>query len=100
VLVNKQLDTPWAIIGLPERKLVSILRGSGYKRYQYVAAKGLRLCMDRIIKEYDGSLYLMLENSLDEEEFSKRLQELYGVGPKISEIFMRETEEIFASRIE
>jgi 3-methyladenine DNA glycosylase/8-oxoguanine DNA glycosylase len=42
----------------------------------------------------------MMENSLDEDEFSKRLQKLYGVGPKIAEIFMRETEEIFARRVE
>jgi 3-methyladenine DNA glycosylase/8-oxoguanine DNA glycosylase len=43
---------------------------------------------------------LMYENSLDEDEFSKRLQELYGVGPKTAEIFMRETEELFARRAE
>jgi 3-methyladenine DNA glycosylase/8-oxoguanine DNA glycosylase len=42
----------------------------------------------------------MLESSLDEDEFSKRLQKLYGVGPKIAEIFSRETEEVFARRVE
>lgn len=100
LFIGKKIDTPWAILGASDRKLVSILNQGGYTRYQHVTARGLHLCMERLIREYDGSIYLMLENSLDEEEFSKRLQELYGVGPKIAEIFMRETEEIFARRVE
>jgi 3-methyladenine DNA glycosylase/8-oxoguanine DNA glycosylase len=56
--------------------------------------------MERLIRLYEGSLFFMLESSADEEEFSKRLQELYGVGPKVAEIFMRETEEAFARRAE
>jgi 3-methyladenine DNA glycosylase/8-oxoguanine DNA glycosylase len=42
----------------------------------------------------------MLESSVGEDEFAKRLQKLYGVGPKIAEIFTRETEEYFARRVE
>jgi 3-methyladenine DNA glycosylase/8-oxoguanine DNA glycosylase len=42
----------------------------------------------------------MFEMSMDEDEFSKQLQKLYGVGPKTAEIFMRETEELFAQRVE
>ena len=56
--------------------------------------------MERLIREYDGSLLFMLESSLDEDELSKRLRQLYGVGPKVAEIFMRETEEYFAQRVE
>jgi 3-methyladenine DNA glycosylase/8-oxoguanine DNA glycosylase len=56
--------------------------------------------MEQLIKSYDGSLLLMAENSESEDEFSKRLQELFGVGPKTAEIFMRETEELFARRNE
>lgn len=56
--------------------------------------------MKQLIDEYGGSLLFMLENSNDDAEFSKRLQELYGVGPKIAEIFTRETEEFFARRVE
>lgn len=53
-----------------------------------------------MIRDYDGSLWLMLESSQDEDEFAKRLRKLYGVGPKVAEIFMRETEEVFARRVE
>jgi endonuclease III len=100
LLIEEKLDTPWAIVAASDRKLVKALHKGGYTRYQHVTAHGLKVCMERLIREYDGSLFLMLENSLSEDEFSKRLQELYGVGPKIAEIFMREVEEVFARRAE
>jgi len=100
LLIDKKLDTPWAIVEASDHKLVSVLHKGGYTRYQHVTAHGLQVCMDRLIKEYEGSLFIMLESSEDENEFSKRLQKLYGVGPKIAEIFMTETEEAFARRVE
>ena len=100
LFIAKKLDTPWAIADASERELVSVLHQGGYTRYQHVAANGLKQCMAKLISEYEGSLFFMLESSFDEDEFSKRLQKLYGVGPKIAEIFMRETEEIFARRAE
>jgi endonuclease III len=100
LFIEKKLDTPWAIVEASDHTLVSVLHQGGYTRYQHVTARGLRLCMDRLIREYEGSLIYMMDSSLDEEEFSKRLQKLYGVGPKIAEIFTRETEEAFARRTE
>ena len=100
LFVEKKLDTPWAIMDASERELVRVLHAGGYTRYQHVTARGLKVCMDRLIREYEGSLLYMLDSSLDENEFSKRLQKLHGVGPKVAEIFMRETEEYFARRIE
>lgn len=100
LFINQKLDTPWAILDTSEHKLVRVLRQGGYTRYQHVTARGLHNCMDRLVREYEGSLQLMLSSSLDEDEFSKRLQELYGVGPKIAEIFLRETQEVFARRVE
>jgi endonuclease III len=100
LFIDEKLDTPWSIVEASDRQLVRLLRRGGYTRYQHVTAHGLHVCMERLIRDYEGSLYLMLENSSDEDEFSKRLQTLYGVGPKIAEIFMRETEESFARRVE
>lgn len=100
LFVDKKLDTPWAIVEASDHVLVRVLHDGGYTRYQHVTAHGLRVCMERLIREYDGSLLLMLESSLDEEEFAKRLQKLHGVGPKVAEIFTRETEEFFARRVE
>jgi endonuclease III len=100
LFIKKKLDTPWAIVEASDHTLVGVLHKGGYTRYQHVTAHGLHVCMERLIREYEGSLYLMLESSEDQDEFSKRLQKLYGVGPKIAEIFSREVEEVFARRVE
>lgn len=100
LFIDKKLDTPWAIVEASERDLVRVLHTGGYTRYQHVTARGLKVCMERLIREYEGSLLFMLESSYDEDEFSKRLQKLHGVGPKVAEIFSRETEEHFARRVE
>ena len=100
LFVDKKLDTPWAIVKASEHELVRVLHAGGYTRYQHVTARGLQNCMDRLIREYEGSLMYMLDSSQDENEFSKRLQGLYGVGAKVAEIFTRETEEEFARRVE
>lgn len=100
LLVDKKRDTPWAILDLSEHELTRLLHDGGYARYEHITARGLIQCMQRLLRDYDGSLMLILESSETEDEFSKRLQELYGVGPKTAEIFMRETKELFARRVE
>lgn len=100
LFIQKKMDTPWAIIQASEHQLVRLLHAGGYTRYQHVTARALQMCMERLIREYEGSLLLMLESSEHETEFSKRLQKLHGVGPKVAEIFSRETEEYFARRVE
>ena len=100
VFIDRKIDTPWAILQLSHRQLVNILDEGKYTRYDEVMARALRTCMQQLIDDYEGSLWLLYESSMDEEEFSKRLQKFYGVGPKTAEIFMRETEELFARRVE
>lgn len=100
LFIDRHIDTPWAILELPARSLVRLLDEGKYTRYDEVMTHALRTCMQQLINDYDGSLMLMYESSETEDEFSKRLQLLYGVGPKTAEIFMRETEELFARRAE
>lgn len=100
LFIDRKLDMPWAILDMTDRQLVSLLHSGGYTRYQHVMTRALKTCMQQLVNQYEGSLYIMLESSEDEEELSKRLQKLYGVGPKTAEIFMRETEEHFARRNE
>lgn len=100
LFIEQQLDTPWALLNLSERQLTLTLRRGGYARYEHVTARGLQTCMNQLVRDYEGSLYLLFESSETEEEFSKRLQKLYGMGPKTAEIFMRDTEELFARRVE
>jgi endonuclease III len=100
LFVARKIDTPWAIVNMPNRALVRLLDEGKYTRYDETTARALHTCMQQLINDYDGSLILMCESSADEDEFSKRLQKLYGVGPKTAEIFMRETQEFFARRVE
>lgn len=98
--LDNRLDYPWAIDEIKDRKLTALLRKGGYTRYQHVMTHALKTCMQQLIRDYDGSLLLMIELSETEDELSKRLQKLFGVGPKTAEIFMRETDEYFARRVE
>jgi hypothetical protein len=100
LFMARKLDTPWAILNTSHRGLVRLLDQGKYTRYDESTARALHTCMEQLIRDYEGSLMFMLESSGSEDEFSKRLQKLYGVGPKIVEIFMRETEELFARRME
>ena len=100
LFIDRKLDLPWAILQLTDRQLASLLHQGGYTRYQHVMTKALKTCMQQLINQYEGSLYFMMDSCENEDELSKRLQKLYGVGPKTAEIFMRETEEYFARRVE
>ena len=100
LFIDKKLDLPWAILDLPDRKLTQVLHSGGYTRYQHVMTHALKTAMQQLVSFYDGSLTLMIEDSENEDQLSKRLQKIYGVGPKTAEIFMRETEEYFARRVE
>lgn len=100
LFIDKKLDTPWSILEASDGQLVGVLHAGKYTRYQHVMARALHSCMRQLVVGYDGSLLLMLESSENETEFDKRLQQLYGVGPKTAEIIMRETSEYFARRAE
>ena len=100
IFVEGSYDHPWAIADARPHVLVQLLYKGKYTRYADSTARGLQVCMSQLIRDYEGSLMLMFEYSETEDELSKRLQKLHGVGPKVSEIFMRETAELFARRIE
>jgi len=100
LFIDKKLDIPWAILNASDRQLVRVFHAGGYTRYQHVMTHAIKICMKQLVDFYDGSLQIMLDSSDDQEQLSKQLQKLYGVGPKTAEIFMRETEEYFARRVE
>ncbi len=100
VFIDNKVDNPWAILDVGNYRLVRMLHEGKYTRYQHVMANSLEICAEQLIRFYEGSLLLMLEQSETEDEFSKRLQKFHGVGPKTAQIIMRETEEYFAKRVE
>jgi endonuclease III len=100
LFIAEKLDTPWAIVDASDRQLVGVLHRGGYTRYQHVTAHGLQVCMNKLINNYEGSLFVMLDSSPNQDAFNKQLQTLHGIGPKVAEIFSREVEEVFARRVE
>lgn len=100
LFIEQQFDTPWALAEAESHTLARLLVEGKYTRYNHVMTNALQKMSRQLISLYDGSLLLMLNLSETEEEFTKRLQELYGVGPKTAQIITRETSEFFARRIE
>ena len=100
IFIERGYDTPWALFEASEQALSRMLVDGKYTRYNHIMARALKTMSEQIISMYEGSLLLMLQASQDEQEFSKRLRELHGIGPKTAEIIMRETDEFFARRAE
>jgi len=100
LFIEQGYDTPWALLKAPQSVLGHLLVEGKYTRYNHVMAKALQVMAGQLIDKYEGSLAFMLSISEGDEQFSKHLRGLYGVGPKTAEIFMRETEEYFARRVE
>jgi endonuclease III len=100
LFIDRKVDIPWAILQMSDTQLVALLHRGGYTRYQHVMTHALKIAMKQLVDFYEGSLQQMIEESYDEAELSKRLQKIFGVGPKTAEIFMRDTEEFFARRVE
>lgn len=100
LFIERGFDTPWTLMQTSNHTLARLLVEGKYTRYNHVMADALQKMSRQLINMYDGSLLLMISSSENEDEFSKRLQELYGVGPKTAEIVGRETAEFFARRNE
>lgn len=100
LLIDNQLDTPWALLEVERFRLVRLLDEGKYTRYDEKTATALKTCAQQLLDWYDGSLLLLIENSENQEECSKRLQKFYGVGPTTARLFLAGVEEFFARRDE
>ncbi len=100
LFIHEGYDNPWSILNASQHTLSHVLVRGKYTRYNHVMSAALHKMSRQLIDNYEGSLLIMLNSSVDEDEFAKRLKELHGVGPKTAEIIMRETEEYFARRVE
>ena len=87
--VNEGFVTPDAILQAGWDKLVEVLDRGHYVRYDFsTATKLLDVCKE--LKEKYDSITNLLQQSQNPGELSSRLQEFKGIGPKTSEIFLRE----------
>ena len=90
--IDAGLDNPDAIIKAGWDKLVEVLDKGHYVRFDYsTATKLLDVC--KALKEKYGTLTNLLKQSHSLDEVSSRLQEFKGIGPKTTEIFLRDIRE-------
>ena len=93
--VNAGLTTPDAILQAGWDKLVEVLDRGHYVRYDFSTATKL-LEVSKTLKEKYGTLTNLLKQSTTVDELSSRLQEFKGIGPKTTEIFLRDIAPIFS----
>lgn len=93
--VKEGLITPEAIIQAGWDKLVEVLDRAHYVRYDFSTATKL-LDVSKTLKEKYGTLTDLLKQSQSIDELSSRLQEFKGIGPKTTEIFLRDIAPIFS----
>ncbi len=87
--VDGGLTNPDAIIQAGWDKLVEILDRGHYVRFDYsTATKLLDVC--KALKEKYGTLTNLLKQAQTIDELSSRLREFKGIGPKTTEIFLRD----------
>lgn len=94
--MNNGLTGPDAIIQAGWDKLVEVLDHGHYVRYDFSTATKL-LDVSKTLKEKYGTLTDLLKQSHSIDELSSRLEEFKGIGPKTTEIFLRDIAPIFSS---
>jgi len=89
VTPKKVLETGW-------QGLVDMLDEGGYTRYDFKTSDKLLEVMENLLKQYEGSLKLLHEESTDTEDLEKRLKKLgKGIGNVTVSIFLRELRDIW-----
>lgn len=81
---QKILDAGWDFLVNP------IMREGGYVRYDFKTSTKILIICETLIKEYDGSLIKLYDNSKNEKDLENRLLNFYGIGPVTVNIFLRE----------
>ncbi len=83
-------DSPQHFIGDDQHPLWHELWEGDYHRMSSVMSEELRDVMRSLIADYDGSVARLVRTAATRQEVSDRLQRFKGVGPKTTEIFLRE----------
>jgi hypothetical protein len=83
-------DTPDHFTADDHHPLWHELWEGDYHRMSSVMSEELRDVMRSLIADYDGSVARLVRTASTREEISQRLQRFKGVGPKTTEIFLRE----------
>ena len=97
VFMKHDIDTPKKIASKSWQQIVNLLGEGHYRRYDESMAHNLLDMSRELVRDYHGNLLNMFDECADPTEFSRRLQQLKGVGPKTAEIFLSEAQPVLIS---
>jgi hypothetical protein len=85
------LTTPSSILAAGWEFLVNpVMREGGYVRYDFSKSDQILRDCQKLVDEYDASLWRVHEAARDCADLEARLLAFYGVGPVTANIFLRE----------
>jgi hypothetical protein len=89
-LEREHVTSPYSIRKAGWQRLVHVLDDARYVRYDESTATRLLQAADTLKERYGGSMRAVVKQLHDRGELSRRLQEFNGIGPKASQIFVRD----------
>lgn len=89
--VRHNLTSPEKILAAGQEKLVEVLDGGGYGRYDFAtASRRLEICLN-LPFEYKGDFNQLQAKAVDGADLENRFRQLgKGVGPVTIQIFLKE----------
>lgn len=93
-LIKEQIVSPQKVLDAGWDRLVHILDRSHYVRYDFSTATKLLNVSRELLDKY-GTINTIIESSCTPKELGDRLQEFKGIGPKTTEIFIRELKPVW-----
>jgi endonuclease III len=88
-------DTPQKLLNADWQELVDILGKGHYVRYDESTASNIHDWARHLKDHYGGKLTQVYKQSDNQRDLERRLQEFKGVGPKTTQIFMRDMADIW-----
>jgi endonuclease III len=96
--VNEGLTTPAAILQAGWDKLVEVLDRGHYVRFDYSTATKL-LDVSKALQDNYGTLTALFQQCATLDEVASRLQAFKGVGPKTTDIFLRDMAPVLSGNL-
>lgn len=94
VFMKHGIDSPKKIVTQTHQQLVALLGEGKFRRYDESTAHNMMEMARVLVRDHHGNLLNMYDSCGSEKDFMKRIQNLKGVGPKTTEIFMREAQPV------
>ena len=82
--------TPRKLASAKWQDLVDVLGRGGYKRYDESTARELISIGKEMVEKYSGSMSKVHAEAETAKELREAIQQFKGIGPKASEIFVRD----------